>query len=122
MNKKLTDYLWKIVREIIKANIENNQNIIIECCYIPFNWNKDYVEISEDIVQIIFLKIFRLEKEKLPTNNAATWVYSVTKNVTLNFLKSKKEELNIDELYYITSENKELNEIIEIESNIQEWI
>ncbi len=34
---KLTDYLWKIVREIIKTNIENNQNIIIEGCYIPFN-------------------------------------------------------------------------------------
>ena len=30
---KLTDYLWKIVREIIKTNIENNQNIIIEGCY-----------------------------------------------------------------------------------------
>ena len=73
-------------------------------------------EDSEDIVQIVFLKIFRLEKEKLPTNNVATWVYSVTKNVALNFLKSKKEEFNIDELYYITSENKELNEIIEIDA------
>ena len=47
-------------------------------------------EDSEDIVQIVFLKIFRLEKEKLPTKNAATWVYSVTKNETLNFLKNKK--------------------------------
>ncbi|MCI8518840.1 MAG: hypothetical protein HFJ51_01620, partial [Clostridia bacterium] len=42
-------------------------------------------EDSEDIVQIVFLKIFRLEKEKLPTKNAATWAYSVTKNETLNF-------------------------------------
>ena len=30
---KLTDYLWNIVKEIIKTNIENNQNIIIEGCY-----------------------------------------------------------------------------------------
>ena len=67
-------------------------------------------------MQIVFLKIFRLEKEKLSTNNAATWFYEVTRNETLNFLKSKKEEFNIDELYYITSENKELNEIIEIDS------
>lgn len=73
-------------------------------------------EDSEDIVQIVFLKIFRLEKEKLPTRNVATWIYSVTKNETLNFLKNKKEEFNIDELYYITSENKELNEIVEIDS------
>lgn len=73
-------------------------------------------EDSEDIVQIVFLKIFRLEKEKLPTKNAATWLYSVTKNETLNFLKNKKEEINIEELYYITSDNKELNQIIEIDT------
>ena len=73
-------------------------------------------EDSEDILQIVFLKIFRLEKDKLPTKSVATWFYEVTKNETLNFLKNKKEEFNIDELYYITSENKELNEIIEKDS------
>ena len=39
---KLTDYLWNIVKEIIKTNIENNQNIIIEGCYIPFNWKESF--------------------------------------------------------------------------------
>lgn len=39
---KLTDYLWPIVREIIKTNIENGQNLIIEGCYIPFDWQKDF--------------------------------------------------------------------------------
>lgn len=39
---KLTDYLWEIIKEIIKTNIENNQNLIIEGCYIPFNWKKDF--------------------------------------------------------------------------------
>ncbi len=38
----LTDYLWPIVREIIKTAIENNQNLIIEGCYIPFDWEKDF--------------------------------------------------------------------------------
>ena len=37
----LTDYLWPIVREIIKTAIENRQNLIIEGCYIPFDWRKD---------------------------------------------------------------------------------
>ena len=41
---ELTSYLWPIVREIIKTNIENSQNIIIEGCYIPFNWAKDFSE------------------------------------------------------------------------------
>ena len=39
---KLTKYLWKIIKEIIKTNIENNQNIIIEGCYIPFDWKNDF--------------------------------------------------------------------------------
>ena len=39
---KLTDYLWPIVREIIKTAIENKQNLIVEGCYIPFRWQKDF--------------------------------------------------------------------------------
>ena len=38
----LTSYLWPIIREIIKTAIENNQNMIIEGCYIPFDWQKDF--------------------------------------------------------------------------------
>ncbi len=39
---KLTDYLWPIVREMIKTAVENGQNLIIEGCYIPFNWKSDF--------------------------------------------------------------------------------
>ena len=38
----LTAYLWPIVREIIKTAIENKQNLIVEGCYIPFDWEKDF--------------------------------------------------------------------------------
>ena len=38
----LTEYLWPIVREMIKTAIENKQNMIVEGCYIPFNWEKDF--------------------------------------------------------------------------------
>ena len=38
----LTDYLWPIVREMIKTAIENGQNLIVEGCYIPFEWEKDF--------------------------------------------------------------------------------
>ena len=40
--KALTDYLWPIVSEMIKTVIENGQNLIIEGCYIPFEWAKDF--------------------------------------------------------------------------------
>ena len=38
----LTDYLWPIVREMIKTAVENEQNLIVEGCYIPFDWAKDF--------------------------------------------------------------------------------
>lgn len=41
-NGKLTAYLWPIVREIIKTAVENRQNLIIEGCYIPYDWQKDF--------------------------------------------------------------------------------
>ena len=41
---KLTDYLWPIVREMVKTAIENNQSMIVEGCYIPFDWRRDFPE------------------------------------------------------------------------------
>lgn len=40
----LTDYLWPIVREMIKTAIENRQHLIIEGCYVPFDWRNDFDE------------------------------------------------------------------------------
>jgi len=39
---RLTDYLWPITREMAKTAIENRQNLIIEGCYFPFDWKKDF--------------------------------------------------------------------------------
>lgn len=47
---KLTEYLWPIVREMIKTAIENRQNLIVEGCYIPFDWEKDF---SDDYLENI---------------------------------------------------------------------
>ena len=43
-DEALMDYLWPIVREIIKTAIENRQNLIVEGCYVPFDWRKDFAE------------------------------------------------------------------------------
>lgn len=43
-DEKLTPYLWSVIKEMIKTAIENKQNIIIEGCYIPFDWQKDFDE------------------------------------------------------------------------------
>ena len=41
-DESLTDHLWPIISEIFKTAIENNQNLIVEDCYIPFDWEKDF--------------------------------------------------------------------------------
>ena len=41
-DQALTEYLWPIVREMVKTAIENRQNLIVEGCYIPMDWQKDF--------------------------------------------------------------------------------
>ena len=38
----LTAFLWPIARKMVKTAIENQQNLIIEGCYIPFSWAQDF--------------------------------------------------------------------------------
>ena len=52
-------------------------------------------EDSEDIVQNLFLKIYKLPKEKLPTKNEASWLYSVVKNETLVIFSCKKRNFKL---------------------------
>ena len=40
----LTGYLWPVVREMVKTAIENRQNLIVEGCYIPPDWRRDFDE------------------------------------------------------------------------------
>lgn len=43
-DRELTAYLWPIVREMVKTAIENRQNLIVEGCYIPFDWKESFSE------------------------------------------------------------------------------
>ena len=43
-DEALSQYLWPIIREIMKTAIENRQNLIVEGCYIPFSWRQDFDE------------------------------------------------------------------------------
>ena len=51
----LTDYLWPIVREMIKTAIENGQHLIVEGCYIPFDWRNDFDEKYLPSIRLICL-------------------------------------------------------------------
>ena len=68
---------------------------------------------AEDIVQIVFTKIYSIDKNKLPRNNEASWLYSVTKNEVINYLKSKKDNIELDRIYELEDDNNEIDKIID---------
>ena len=91
-----------IAMQMVIENKEQNFEMFYKEC-------KDYVfkiafgiiknkEDSEDIVQNLFLKIYKLPKDKLPSKNEASWLYTVVKNETLNYIKSKRKDMNLDDL------------------------
>ena len=41
-DEALVNYLWPIVREMVKTAIENKQNLIVEGCYIPDDWAQSF--------------------------------------------------------------------------------
>ena len=51
----LTAYLWPIVREMVKTAIENGQNLIVEGCYIPLDWEKDFDETYRKSIRFLCL-------------------------------------------------------------------
>ena len=56
---KLTNYLWPILREMVKTAVENGQNLIVEGCYIPFDWRKDFDEEYLEHIQYVCLVMSR---------------------------------------------------------------
>lgn len=82
---------------------------------IAFSIVKDK-EDSEDIKQKVFIKIWNMKRDKLPINNEASWLYAVTKNETLNYLRDKQQEISIEEIYSLSEENEEISKIIDKDS------
>ena len=56
----LTEYLWPIVCEIIKTAIENKQNLIVEGCYIPYDWKRYFT--AEYLADITYICLVMSEK------------------------------------------------------------
>jgi hypothetical protein len=55
----LTAYLWPIVREMVKTALENQQDLIVEGCYIPFDWQKDFSAEALQQIRYVCLVMFR---------------------------------------------------------------
>lgn len=118
-DSELTLYLWPIVCEMIKTAIENKQNLIVEGCYVPFDWqsyfDKLYLEnikyycliMSEGYIRNHFADIKKYENvienrlndectmERLLLDNAK--VLSLAQKYNVNYILIDDDyKINID--------------------------
>jgi len=70
---------------------------------------------SEDITHEIFTKIYKLDVNKLPTNNESSWLFTVSKNECYLYLRKSKPNVNIEEIYEIPESSNDIDKIIDIE-------
>ena len=89
-DEKLTRYLWPIVREMIKTAIENEQNLIVEGCYIPFDWQKDFS--AAYLAHIRFLCLI-FSKEYIEKHFSEIQAYANVIEMRMDDSGLKKEEL-----------------------------
>lgn len=67
---------------------------------ISFSIVKDK-NIAEEISQMIFLKILQSPIENIPNNNELSWIYTITKNQTIDYLRKQHNDINIDTIYNV---------------------
>lgn len=72
---------------------------------IAFSILKDK-ENAEDIMQNVFIKIANLSEEKLPSKYEASWLYTVTKNEAISYIRKNKQDMPIEEVVQKSSEDE----------------
>jgi len=119
---RLTDYLWPIVREMIKTAVENRQNLIVEGCYIPFDWKEGFEDAYLQHIRCLYL-IF--SKDYIEKHFSEIQVYgSVIENRLDDSSLSKEKLMRDNEVnlalcrkygcpYILIEENYNLDEITE---------
>lgn len=73
-------------------------------------------ENSDDITQIVFSKIWSMDTSNLPKSSEASWLYSITKNETLNYLRKTKDAFDLEDMYYIIDEDVNINKLLDYDS------
>ena len=68
---------------------------------------------SEDVTHEIFTKIYKLDVSKLPEDHEASWLFTVSKNECLLFLRKSKPNISIDEIYEVPENSSGIDDVID---------
>lgn len=110
----------KELRELF-IEIKHNNKIAYERLYTKYNKLVYGIafsilknrEDSEDIVQIVFTKLYKIDKSKLPDSKEASWLYIMTRNEAITYLRKKNDSIDLESIYDIEDKDNEINNIID---------
>ena len=116
MNKINKKELHEIFQSLRNKN-QNAYNNLYEKYYklvygIVFSIIKNQAD-SEDVSHEIFTKIYKLDINKLPENHEASWLFTVSKNECLLFLRKSKPNISIEEIYEIPENTNGIDDVID---------
>ena len=115
----LTEYLWPIVREMIKTAIENQQNLIVEGCYIPSDWRKDF---DQQYLQSIHFICLAMTDEYIDTHFDEIRRHASAIETRLHDTDFTPESLKADNHYYIDSFTRNGEQVTLIETAYEDSI
>lgn len=116
VNEKELQKLFNDLKENNNSSFETIYNIYNKLVYgISYSILKNS-EDAMDATQSVFTKIFELDKQKLPSKNAVSWLYTVSKNTALLILRKKSNDKNLMDAYEIEDTNSEINNLMDIET------
>ena len=118
-DEALTNYLWPILREIIKTTMENQQNLIVEGCYIPSDWRKDFDE--KDLQSILFICL-AMTDEYIDSHIDEIKNYSSEIEKRLYNTDISSDSLKADNHYYIDGFAQNGEQITLIDFDYEETI
>lgn len=117
MKKLEKEKLNKIFSEF-KENDMSSYNFLYKEYYstvygivFPILKNK---ESAEDVAQEVFIKIYNMDRESFPKKGELSWLYTVSKNEAFGYLRKKKQEVNIDDIYEVSEESNEIENLIDV--------
>lgn len=110
--KELHELFEKMRQTDLKAYEELYKKYYNLVHNIAFSVLKNY-ENAEDIAQNVFVKIGNLEQEKLPKNYEASWLYTVTKNECISFIRKNKETSSIENRIENENDKNEIEAVIQ---------
>lgn len=118
-DEALTDFLWPIVREMIKTAIENRQNLIVEGCYIPFDWRKDF---DDQYLKSIRFVCLAMTDSFIDAHFEEIMNHNSDIETRLHNVDIKPESLKEDNHFYINGFNRYGEQVMLIDTDYEDTI